>query len=85
MSKPKPNPAAATVLPCPVCGARPKYQSGRIARTSGFWRCQHGDAILHGDISGPNRDPNGDGWNAMVWRMRALEDGRRDKDAAPDV
>lgn len=95
MKKPKPNPAAAHVLACPVCGARPEYQVGRIARTSGFWRCEHGDVILHGDISGPNQDPSGEGWNAMVARLRALEAERRDTanrlyavahpEAAPDA
>lgn len=92
--KPKPNPAAAHVLSCPVCGARPVY-SWHIKPATGMWACGHGGARENGEISGPNQDADGAKWNAMVARLRALEAERRDTanrlysvahpEAAPDA
>lgn len=42
----------------------------RVHKEQGFWWCGHGgEGKEHGDISGPNNDPYGVGWNKMLATM----------------
>lgn len=50
---------------CPNCEKTPKFHDGQC-----FWGCYCLDTASGPFISGPNGDESGEGWNAMVRRMR---------------